>query len=235
MRFSACRTSRRNLRPHASLYDAIITCRTPGSHRIAAALLRELPALGVRGAVVNGTDETDWAASPRSPPRALDRAELRAASVGGRQPFPDWQARLRAQLAANPQAAVGEIGLDRWILDRAKPTIRASPACAAHPASVHVQLALAAGQNRAASIHCLDAWGALDDVLRVVRRPWRAFCSMLTAVRPRWCAASPNAALTSPSTALFSIRAKPAPAQPSNSCPPSACSSKPMPRDAAPA
>jgi TatD DNase family protein len=75
---------------------------------------------------------------------------------------------------------VGEIGLDRWILDSAKPDdprltgLRRAPL--EEQGEVFLkQLALACGENRPVTIHCLQAFGALDGVLRHVNTPERGF------------------------------------------------------------
>jgi TatD DNase family protein len=75
---------------------------------------------------------------------------------------------------------VGEIGLDRWILDRARPDD--SRLTGLRRASLDEQieaftwqLGLAAERNLPVTIHCLDAWGALLDVLRRSGRPARGF------------------------------------------------------------
>jgi TatD DNase family protein len=85
--------------------------------------------------------------------------------VQGRTPA--WQDRLQHTLAtAGPHAGVGEIGLDRWIPDHDLDDQR----------EVFVrQLRLAAEQNRPATIHCLQAWGALEEVLRSTPVPARGF------------------------------------------------------------
>jgi TatD DNase family protein len=77
-------------------------------------------------------------------------------------------------------AKVGEFGLDRWILDRARPDdprlagLRRAPL--AEQIEVFLwQLELAATHNLPASIHCLDAWGHLHDLLRTAKRPARGF------------------------------------------------------------
>jgi TatD DNase family protein len=157
---------------HNHLQDAWLA-----PHR--ASLLHELPALGVRGAVVNGTCESDWAdvaALAAAAPWIVPSYGVHPWDAGNRSP--DWQARLRAQLAAAPDATVGEIGLDRWILDRAKPDDPRLAGLRRAPFDEQIevftwQLALAADQHRAATIHCLDAWGALADLLRAVRLPLR--------------------------------------------------------------
>jgi TatD DNase family protein len=93
---------------------------------------------------------------------------------------PQWRDTLARILNATPDAAVGEIGLDRWMLDRARPD---DPRLAGlRRASLEEQieafrwqLALAAARNLPASIHCLDAWGALREVLQATDRPARGF------------------------------------------------------------
>src|SRR5690349_7823144 len=79
-------------------------------------LLRELPVLGVRCAVVNGTREDDWPAVA-----ALAAGTSWVLPSFGLHPWyvvqrtAQWREALVAQLDAHPAAGVGEIGLDRWI------------------------------------------------------------------------------------------------------------------------
>jgi TatD DNase family protein len=146
-----------------------------------AAIDTELRRTGLRRAVVNGTCEADWpvvAALAREHDWILPSFGLHPWDAGNRSP--DWRDALVAQLTANPAAPVGEIGLDRWILDRARPDdprlvgLRRAPL--AEQIEVFAwQLELAAAQNRAASIHCLDAFGPLLDVLCRARLPARGF------------------------------------------------------------
>ncbi len=149
----------------------------PHLDRIAADLVQA----GIVGAVVNGTTPDDWAAVSA----LASRFPWVVPSYGvhpwdcGNRPA-DWQGRLESRLATEPRARVGEIGLDRWILDSAKPDdprlagLRRAPL--AEQKEVFVwQLELAATHNLAASVHCIDAWGALLDTLRNSRRPERGF------------------------------------------------------------
>lgn len=141
----------------------------------------QLVTLGLHSAVANGTSEDDWArVSELSRQYAwiLPSFGLHPWDVGNRSAA--WLEKLTAILAAHPHAGVGEIGLDRWILDRAKPDdprltgLRRAPL----PEQIEVfsaQLALAAHDNRPATIHCLEAWGALNDVLRIAKLPSRGF------------------------------------------------------------
>ena len=69
---------------------------------------------------------------------------------------PDWQTVLVRHLDAVP-SAIGEVGLDRWIKDHDL----------APQEEVFVwQLRLAAERNLPVSIHCLQAWGRLLELLR---------------------------------------------------------------------
>lgn len=144
-------------------------------------ILDQLERLPLGGAVVNGTCEADW---PEVAALARERAWIRPSY--GLHPWdvgnagPDWRAALRKRLEEDPGAAVGEIGLDRWILDRARPD---DPRLAGlRRASLEEQreaflwqLALAAELNRPVSIHCLAAWGPLHESLRDAPRPARGF------------------------------------------------------------
>jgi TatD DNase family protein len=61
-----------------------------------------------------------------------------------------------------PDAGVGEIGLDRWIQN---------PDMPAQEEVFRSQLDIAASQDRPASIHCLRAWGLLEQTLRSAALP----------------------------------------------------------------
>lgn len=116
-----------------------------------------LPALRAAGgrAVVNGTRESDWPAV-----EALARAEPWIIPSYGLHPWhlrersPRWRDDLSARLAADPRAAIGEVGLDRWMqghdLDEQLVVLRE-----------HAALAVEFG--RALTIHCIQAWGALRE------------------------------------------------------------------------
>lgn len=144
-------------------------------------LAEELPALGLRGAVVNGTCEDDWeevAALGRRFAWVRPSYGLHPWDAGNRSA--GWLDRLRARLAADPAAGVGEIGLDRWILDDARPDdprlagLRRAPLDEQGEVFIK-QLSLAAAENRPVTIHCLQAYGALEGVLRHVNTPERGF------------------------------------------------------------
>jgi TatD DNase family protein len=128
-----------------------------------AEIFTELAALRVQRAVVNGTRESDWA-----PVAALARAQLWVKPSFGLHPWyvaersAAWLEKLRALLDATPGAAVGEIGLDRWI---------AGHDAAQQHTVFAAQLALAAERELPVTIHCLRAWGALWEVIRAEAVP----------------------------------------------------------------
>ncbi len=141
----------------------------------------QLGTLGLTKAVVNGTCEDDWdavAALARRFPWVRPSYGVHPWDAGNRSPA--WLDHLRARLLADPNAAVGEIGIDRWMTDSARPDdprlagLRRAPL----PEQTDVflrQLALAIELDRPVTVHCLQAWGALDERLRGTSRPGRGF------------------------------------------------------------
>ncbi len=129
---------------------------------------RALASIGCAGAMVNGTHEQDWpevTAFAATRPWVHVSLGLHPWHAPGRTP--QWLDQLRDALhAAGPRAGVGEIGLDTWIeghdLDDQREVLRA-------------QLQLAADENRAATVHCIQAWGPLLDLLRAAPLPERGF------------------------------------------------------------
>ena len=121
---------------------------------------------GVARMVVNGACESDW---PQV--LALARENKIVLPSFGYHPWylgertPDWLANLEKFLDAVP-SAVGEIGLDRW-----KPGLSYE-----HQEEVFLaQLQLAAKRNLPVSIHCLQAWGRMLELLQKNPRPERGF------------------------------------------------------------
>ena len=127
-----------------------------------AEILRSLPGAGVVQMVVNGSCEADWPAVlalAKSVPQVIPSFGYHPWYVAERTP--DWQANLVKFLDAVP-SAIGEIGLDKWIKNHNL----------AEQREVFVwQLRLAAERDLPVSIHCLEAWGTLLDVLRENPRP----------------------------------------------------------------
>lgn len=128
------------------------------------AILSDLEHEGVAKMVVNGSCESDW-------PHVLDlaRRSPRVIPSFGYHPWyvkersAEWEKTLTGYLDAVP-SAVGEIGLDRWIKDFD---------IEAQEEVFRRQLQLAAGRNLPVSIHCLQAWGRLLELLQDNPRPAR--------------------------------------------------------------
>jgi TatD DNase family protein len=164
-----------------SLYDAHNHFHDDWLASSRADIDRTLRAIGLRRAVVNGTCEQDWpvvASLAREYGWILPSYGLHPWDCGNRSP--GWQKLLCAQLEAEPGAAVGEIGLDRWILERARPDDARLAGLRRAPLDEQIevfawQLELAATLVRPASIHCLDAFGALLETLTRTRRPVPGF------------------------------------------------------------
>ena len=174
-RFSA------NIRCVLPLYDAHqhfhFDPLTPHRAKIEA----DLKSVGLRRAVVNGTNAAEWpvvAALARKHAWIKPSFGIHPWDCGDRSP--DWAQALRDSLAAHPDAGIGEIGLDRWIIDGVRPDDPriAGIRVASLPEQIEVfsgQLAIAAELRRPASIHCVQAFGALAEVLRHSALPPQGF------------------------------------------------------------
>jgi TatD DNase family protein len=117
---------------------------------------------GVVKMVVNGSAESDWEAV-----LGLARTDARVVPSFGYHPWyvkersADWQNRLIHFLDQAP-SGVGEIGLDKWVKGHDL----------AEQSEVFVaQLRIAAERNLPVSIHCLQAWGTLLELLSQGPRP----------------------------------------------------------------
>jgi TatD DNase family protein len=144
---------------HNHLQDERLTaCRA----EVLAAARRE----GIARMVVNGSCEADWPAVlelARTCPETIPSFGYHPWYVKERSP--EWRQVLRRFLDEIP-SAVGEIGLDHWIKDYDT----------AQQEEVFIwQLRLAAERDLPVSIHCLQAWGRLLDLLRAQPRPRRGF------------------------------------------------------------
>ncbi len=125
-------------------------------------ILHALDREHVAGMVVNGSCEEDWPAVAE-----LAVRDRRVVPSFGYHPWyvkersAQWQQVLMGFLDRQP-AAIGEIGLDRWIKDHDM----------AQQEEVFCwQLRLAAERNLPVSLHCLQAWGRLLELLRAGPRP----------------------------------------------------------------
>lgn len=135
-----------------------------------AELLLACARAGVAGMVVNGSCEADWpqvrALAEESSGDARELSPHIIPSFGYhpwylQERTADWQKQLASLLDEIP-SGVGEIGLDRW-----KPDL-------AYDGQEEVfvaQLRLAAERNLPVSIHCLEAWGRMFELLKSGPRP----------------------------------------------------------------
>jgi len=125
-------------------------------------------AVGVARMVVNGSCEQDW---PQVAALARAHPDLVVPCFGYhpwhlQEQTSGWREQLGRTLAATPGAAVGEIGLDRW-----KPGLGYD----GQEEAFIAQLELATELDVPASIHCLQAWGRMLDLLREGPRPAPGF------------------------------------------------------------
>jgi TatD DNase family protein len=138
------------------LYDAHNHLQDDWLQPYAANCFQALGEIGLKRAVVNGTTESDWglvAALAKSYPWVLPSYGLHPWFIAQRTD--SWESRLQQQL--NAGGYVGEIGLDRW----------KRPFDWTDQQQVfRQQLRIATQRDLPVTIHCLQAWGALLDILR---------------------------------------------------------------------
>jgi len=150
----------------ARLYDAHNHLQDERFGNRPLEILTACRAAGVVRMVVNGACVADW---PQV--LALAKAFPEVLPSFGYHPWylpehpSDWLANLKLFLDTIP-SAVGEIGLDRW-----KPGLP----YAGQEEVFLAQLQVAAVRNLPASIHCLQAWGRLLELLQANPRPARGF------------------------------------------------------------
>jgi len=131
-----------------------------------AAVMTAVTAVPIAKMVVNGSSEEDWPdvlASARKFPQVIPSFGYHPWYVKNRTP--SWQDKLAWHLEQVP-SAIGEIGLDRWIKDHDD----------TQQEKVFIwQLRLATERNLPVSIHCLQAWGRMLELLQAGPRPARGF------------------------------------------------------------
>ena len=140
--------------------------------------------------VVDGSCESDW---PQVARLAAEFPEIVIPSFGC-HPWhldgltPEWKETLIRWLDETPGAVIGEIGLDRWMLenpDRWRAYLGAGDGTAGsgrNPTPMSDQEAVFIGQLKLAverslpvSIHCLEAFGRLLELLQEHWRPGQGF------------------------------------------------------------
>ena len=163
------------------LYDAHQHFQFEALTPYRSAIDADLRAIGLKRAVVNGTSEEEWpvvAALAKQYDWILPSYGIHPWDCGNRSV--NWQSSLRAVLEADSTAGVGEIGLDRWIIEGIRPDdpriagLRVAP-LEEQQEVFSRQLALAAELDRGTSIHCVQAFGALLATLSKSKLPERGF------------------------------------------------------------
>ncbi|GLC39209.1 hypothetical protein PLESTM_000864100 [Pleodorina starrii] len=113
--------------------------------------------------------ESDQVAHPASlmdtPPNGKDDPSRHPELMSGPPPTaPEtWLPRLRGLLRAHPHSVVGEFGLDRAAV---VPGTRLQPSWSHQLALTELHLRLASELRRPASLHCVQGYGHLQDMLR---------------------------------------------------------------------
>ena len=140
-------------------------------------------AAGIAGMVVNGTCEGDWPEVRRLAaqcPEVIPAFGLHPWRVSARSPR--WRDALIECLDQTPRAGLGEVGLDRWILDQSLERCVELGTGPLGPAPLEVQLEvldeqlmLASERGLPITVHCLKAWGPLMEYLRGRPRLPRGF------------------------------------------------------------
>jgi TatD DNase family protein len=123
-----------------------------------ADLLSEARRYGITQWVVNGTSERDWekvATLAWTHPEIIPSFGLHPWYIKDR--CPGWLEKLEFWIDQFPQAGIGEIGLDRWIKNYD---------LADQQTVFEQQWLLAVQKNRPISLHCLRAWGPLEQTLK---------------------------------------------------------------------
>lgn len=113
-------------------------------------------AAGIVACGVNATREDDWAAVAQL---AHDHPDFVIPAFGihpwhAHTAQPGWQQRLADLLTRYPQASIGECGVDRWI---------ETPDSSVQLPVFTAQIRLARELGRPLVIHCLKAWGLLEE------------------------------------------------------------------------
>ena len=147
---------------HNHLQDARLLHRLPE-------LLPSIQKSGVRHCIVNGTCQDDWphvmTLARRYPDLVQPSLGLHPWKIASRSQ--DWLEKLKRFLSLHSGTVfLGECGLDRWMKN---------PQFEDQREIFTLQLALAAEHDLPLSIHCLQAWGPLIEILRANQGPARGF------------------------------------------------------------
>jgi TatD DNase family protein len=140
------------------MIDAHCHLHFPQLHTLHPSLAQKMRHAGITAAIVNGTCEADWPnvfSLCQSQPQIFHPAygvhPWKIADIS-----PKWAETLEKFLRAEPNASIGECGIDHWRKDIPK----------SHQREIFaIHAALSCKHDRPMSIHGLQAWGAVHEVL----------------------------------------------------------------------
>jgi TatD DNase family protein len=140
------------------LFDSHNHLQSSGFGEPVETMVAKMRAVGIGGCVVNATQESDW---ERVDMLVFRFPDFIHPSYGVHPWFADtvtdgWDGRLRQRLLAQPQASIGEVGVDGWV---EKPSMEIQREVFMR------QVGLAAELNRVMTVHCLKAW---DEFFRLM-------------------------------------------------------------------
>jgi TatD DNase family protein len=135
-------------------FDSHNHLQSPRFGRPVEELVAGMLAAGISGCVVNATSESDWDAVAGL---AREFPGFVFPAYGIHPWFADtaeagWEGRLRKRLEDDPQATVGEVGVDGWV---------DSPGMDVQMPIFVKQAEIAAELGRVMTVHCLKAWEEL--------------------------------------------------------------------------
>ena len=123
--------------------------------------VRIVPCLGVHPWWLHELTDQDWEEIPA--PNCFDNDDTLLVVDVTSTTAPRWVHELEALLVAHPEAAIGETGLDGFHFDSA--TQQLTCPMDRQMVALDWQLHLATKLNRPVSLHCVQAFGPLMDVL----------------------------------------------------------------------
>lgn len=139
------------------LIDGHLHLQDPRLREDLDSIVAVLRRIGVSWWGVNGTGPQDWEEVAR-----LARDYQEVFPFFGIHPWKvgtvdsEWESRLEEKLDEFPGAGIGEIGIDKWVRD---------PPLSAQREIFARQLSMAQRWKRPVAIHCLRAWGHLEEIL----------------------------------------------------------------------
>ncbi|KAL3627662.1 hypothetical protein CASFOL_029025 [Castilleja foliolosa] len=144
------------------LFDSHCHLQDPRILNVTPKLIKEALDIGVAYFAVNGVSEKDWHLVKQlsdTYPSVIPNFGLHPSFISDRSP--DWIKTLKEFLVSNPNAAVGEIGIDKGSIGKQIDFMD----------QVEVfkqQLHLAKELKKPASVHCVRAFGDLLEIMKLV-------------------------------------------------------------------